>query len=289
MHLISNEIISIKIATKGAELQSIYHKQHQLEYIWNGDPVYWGKHSPILFPVVGELKDKTYQYNGKQYNLNRHGFAREMDFEVSEKTANAIAFVLRSNEETLADYPFDFVFSTRYTLLQNTMHIAFIVENMGDETMYFSVGAHPAFKVPLVEGTAFTDYQLLFEKEETTVRWPISKEGLIETEAKPFLQNENTIPLQKELFSADAIVFKDLRSSDITITSGKTLHGVQVSFKDFPYLAIWQAKGADFVCIEPWCGIADSVNATGKIEEKEGINSLKPSGKFEVSYSITVF
>ncbi|MCW3107140.1 MAG: aldose 1-epimerase family protein [Segetibacter sp.] len=289
MPSISNDTISIKVATKGAELQSIYHKQHKLEYMWSGDPAYWGKHSPVLFPIVGELKNKTYNYKGKQYNLNRHGFAREMEFEVTEQNESSITFSLKSNEETAEKYPFQFVFSIKYALTQNTLQISFIVENTGNETMFFSAGAHPAFKVPLIEGTNFEDYQLVFNEKEITGRWPISSEGLIETEFKPLLQNENMLPLKKELFSADAIVLKDLRSTSISITSPKTEHGLKVNFNGFPYLGIWETKGADFVCLEPWCGIADSVNASGNIEEKEGINTLEPSGRFEVSYTIEVF
>lgn len=289
MPSISNEILSIKVATRGAELQSIYHKQHQLEYMWSGDPAYWGKHSPVLFPIVGELKNNTYNYMGKTYTLSRHGFARDMEFAITEQTEHSITFSLKSNDETAQKYPFQFEFSVKYVLVQNALHISFIVQNQGEETMFFSVGAHPAFKVPLVEGTGFEDYQLVFNERETAGRWPISTEGLIKTEPTPLLQHENILPLRKALFSSDAIVLKNLQSTSLSIISPKTARGLQVDFKNFPYLGIWETKGADFVCIEPWCGIADSVNASGNIEEKEGINSLKPSAKFEVTYAIEVF
>lgn len=289
MPSISNDLISIKVATKGAELQSIYHKQNGLEYMWSGDPLYWSKHSPVLFPIVGELKDKTYHYNGRQYNLSRHGFAREMEFEVTGQTEDAITLSLKANEETAEKYPFEFIFSVRYGLIENIVQVAFEVENIGTDTMLFSVGAHPAFKVPLVEGTVYEDYQLVFNEKETLGRWPISADGLIETESKPLLENENVLPLKKELFSADAIVLKDLKSKSVSITSPKTEHGLEVNFENFPFLGIWETKGGDFVCIEPWCGIADSVNASGNLEEKEGINTLAPAEKFEVSYTIKIF
>jgi galactose mutarotase-like enzyme len=289
MPSISNDSISIKVATTGAELQSIYHKQHQLEYMWSGDPAFWGKHSPVLFPIVGELKNKTYNYNGKQYNLGRHGFAREMEFEVSEQRENSITFSLRSNEETAEKYPFQFIFLVRYTLHGNNLQIDFIVENTGADKMLFSVGGHPAFKVPLVEGTSYEDYQLVFNERETVRRWGISPDGLIEPHTTALLENENVLPLKKELFAADAIVLKDLRSKSVSITSTKTAHGLKVNFENFPFLGIWETKGGDFVCIEPWCGIADSVSASGNLEEKEGINTLMPGGKFEVSYTIELF
>jgi galactose mutarotase-like enzyme len=289
MPSISNDSISINVATRGAELQSIYHKQHQLEYMWNGNPEFWGKYSPILFPIVGELKNKTYQYNGKQYSLSRHGFAREAEFEVTAQNENSIIFSLQSNEQTTADYPFQFVFSVTYTLLENTLKIIFNVENTGSDKMLFSVGGHPAFRVPLIDGTSYEDYQLVFNEKETTGRWPVSSDGLIETSPQPLLENENVLPLKKELFAADAIVLKQLRSDTIAITSMATPHGIKVNFKDFPFLGIWAAKGADFVCVEPWCGIADSVDTSGNLEQKEGINALAPAEKFEVAYTIEVF
>ena len=289
MHSISNNYLSIQIDSKGAELQSLYHKRHNLEYMWSGDPAIWGKKSPVLFPIVGELKDKTYIYNGKNYNLSRHGFAREMEFEVTEQTDTSITFSIHSNEQTLSIYPFVFAFSVRYTLIENALQITYTIENRSNETLYFSVGGHPAFKIPLVDGTTYEDYHLVFNEEETAGRWPISPEGLIETTPTPLLKNESILPLRKELFSADALVFKDLKSTSVALKSAKTEHGLNVTFKDFPYLGIWETKGGDFVCIEPWCGIADSVNASGNLEEKEGINTLEPSGKFEVAYSIEVF
>jgi galactose mutarotase-like enzyme len=289
MPSISNDILSIDVQIKGAELQSIYHKQHQLEYMWSGDPLYWGKHSPVLFPIVGELKNKTYTYQGARYHLSRHGFARELDFEVTDQEENRITLSLKSNHQTLENFPFQFIFSITYSLNHDRLQVSFLVENTGEDTMFFSVGAHPAFKVPLVEGTSFEDYQLVFAQRETVGRWPITSAGLIDHEPKPLLENENVLPLKKELFASDAIVLKNLLSNSVSITSPKTEHGLSVNFEGFPYLGIWETKSGDFVCIEPWCGIADSVDASGKIEDKEGINSLPPTGKFEVSYSIQVF
>ena len=288
MHSISNNIISIEVSNRGAELQSLYHKQHGLEYMWNADPAYWAKKSPVLFPIVGGLKGNTYRYAGKDYKLNRHGFARESDFELTEKTNTSLTFSLASNEQTTLIYPFDFIFSVKYTLEENKLNVSFRVENTGEEAMFFSVGAHPAFAVPLVEGTSYEDYFLKFNEHETTERWTLSSEGLIE-KAVMFLHDQSTLPLKKELFYKDAIVFKDLRSSSITIASHKTPHGVKVIFNNFPYMGIWAAKDADFICIEPWCGIADSVHSSGNLEDKEGIISLAARQQFERTYSIEVY
>jgi galactose mutarotase-like enzyme len=176
-----------------------------------------------------------------------------------------------------------------YSLQENKLLVTFIVENTGSENLLFSVGAHPAFAVPLVEGTEYEDYYLKFNQIEDAGRWPLSSEGLVETSPTPLLKNENQLPLKKELFYKDAIVFKHLKSTAISIVSNKTPHGVRVDFTGFPYTGIWATKNADFVCIEPWCRIADSVNASGNLEEKEGINTLEPKGRFEIGYSIEVF
>jgi len=288
MHSISNSTLSIKVADKGAELQSIYSEQYEVEYMWSGDPAFWAKRSPVLFPIVGGLKNNTYTYKGTEYQLGRHGFARDNVFELVEKTNESLTFSLKSNGQTKAVYPFDFVFTVRYTLQENKLQVTFIVQNKGSENLLFSVGAHPAFRVPLVEGTAYEDYYLQFNKAEDAGRWPLSPGGLVETTTTPLLKNEDKLPLQKQLFYKDAIVFKHLKSDAISIGSDKTPRGIAVQFTGFPYIGIWAAKDADFVCIEPWLGIADSVNTSGNLEDKEGIITLE-TDRFEASYSIEVF
>jgi len=285
---ISNNHLSVTVVSKGAELQSIYGKQNSIEYMWSGDPAYWGKKSPVLFPTVGELKNQAYTYNGQQYKLSRHGFARELEFELTQHSEDSLMFSLKHDEQTLAIYPFEFLFSVKYTLVENLLQVSYIVENKGNQTMYFSVGGHPAFKVPLVEGTTYEDYRLVFNKNETASRHLLSADGLIEDRTSPLLHNENVLPLTKELFANDAIVLKELASTSVSIKSTKTSHSVTVGFEGFPYLGIWEGKGGDFVCIEPWCGIADSVNASGRLEEKEGINRLQPAEIFVASFTIAV-
>jgi galactose mutarotase-like enzyme len=289
MHSISNETLLIKVADKGAELQSIYHKQHELEYMWSGDPASWPKKSPVLFPIVGELKNHTYSYKGKEYQLGRHGFARENNFALVEETGQSLTFSLKSNEQTKASYPFDFEFSVKYSLQENKLKVTFIVENTGLEPLLFSVGAHPAFAVPLVKETNYNEYYLEFNRPEEAGRWPLTSEGLIQTLPTPLLKNTNKLPLKKELFYKDAIVLKQLQSDSISLLSDKTDRGIKVQFKGFPYVGIWATKDADFVCIEPWCGIADSENTAGNLEEKEGINTLGIKETFQVAYTIELF
>ncbi|WP_298733486.1 aldose 1-epimerase family protein [uncultured Chitinophaga sp.] len=286
---LSNERLSITIAEKGAELQSLTRKDLQLEYLWSGDAAFWGKKSPVLFPVVGGLKNNSYTYDGTAYTLGRHGFARDMVFTVAEQTANSIRFLLTDNADTKKVYPFPFHFEVAYTLDDNRLTVTYRVRNTGNEDMFFSVGGHPAFRVPLAAGTSYADYYLQFNREETAGKWPLSAEGLIERSTQPLLDHTQRLPLKKDLFYADALVLKHLASDAVTLKSDATPHGLEFHFSGFPYLGIWAAKDADFVCIEPWCGIADHVDASGQLTEKEGINQLQAGGLFERSWQVVLF
>ena len=284
MFSIENDDLVVAINPKGAEIQSIYHKQTKLEYMWSGDPAFWGKKSPILFPIVGTLKNDTYYYEEKPYKLSRHGFARDMEFEVLPQEKNSIIFLLRSNDASFQNFPFHFELRIVYTLHENAIQVGYNVSNTSNHEMYFSVGGHPAFKVPLVSDFNYEDYYLEFNEEETKPRWPISKDGLIESNPEPLLQQTNILPLSKQLFLKDAIVMKNLTSSIVSLKSDKSPHGLDFDFGNFPYLGIWAAKNADFVCIEPWCGIADSVNTNQQLINKEGINKLNAGEIFERSW-----
>lgn len=289
MNILENELLAVSIAAKGAELQSITHKQYGLEYMWNGDPAFWGKKSPVLFPVVGGLKNNQYQYKGKSYSLGRHGFARDRNFTVIQESSNHIRFTLEADDESRKVYPFDFRFSLIYILNDNRLTVTYEVENTGTEPLLFSVGAHPAFAVPLTKETDFTDYYLQFSDVETTGKWPLSADGLIENASIPFLQQTSRLPLTKELFYGDALVFKQLRSNSIAILNNHNQHGLKLGYEGFPYMGIWSSRDANFVCIEPWCGIADHVTASGELSEKEGINQLVAGKSFLRSWYIEVF
>ncbi|HLY69095.1 MAG TPA: aldose 1-epimerase family protein [Puia sp.] len=287
MFTIENDLLKVNLSAKGAELQSIAHKTHLLEYLWGGDPAFWAKKSPILFPIVGTLRNDKYFYQGRAYTLGRHGFARDMEFEISEQTSVSISFLLQSNEATLQHFPFHFELIIKYSIQKNELTVAYTVKNFAEKKLYFSIGGHPAFKVPLVGGTGYGDYFLEFNKDEILPRWPISPEGLIEKTPEPLLQSGNILWLTKELFNKDALVFKHPLSSMVSLLSNKTEHGLHFEFSGFPYLGIWAAKNADFVCIEPWCGIADSIDSDQQIINKEGINILKADEVFERRWTVT--
>jgi galactose mutarotase-like enzyme len=289
MIILENDTLKVTVNPKGAELTSIFHKQKLLEYMWQADPAFWGKHSPVLFPIVGTLKGDTYNYKGESYHLGRHGFAREMTFSVEEQTKSSAVCSLSATEETLQKYPFAFRVTITYSITDAQLQITYKVYNDGDEPMFFSVGGHPAFKVPLAENTVYEDYYLEFDQEEDAGRWPISKDGLIELHPEPMLNKTSKLPLTKTLFQSDALVFKHLKSSTIKLKSDKTAEGFTFHFPGFPYLGIWAAKNADFVCIEPWCGIADSVNSTQDFTKKEGTEELSSQAFFERTWSVHLF
>jgi len=286
---LSNEKLSVTIAEKGAELQSVIRKDLQLEYMWSGDPAFWGKKSPVLFPVVGGLNNNSYTYEGKSYSLGRHGFAREMVFEVTAQTDSRITLTLTDNEATWKVYPFHFRFHIHYAIAEEQLTVIYEIENTGKSDLLFSVGGHPAFKVPLVAGTAFEDYYLYFSEEEHAGKWPLSPAGLIENTPVPSLEHTHTLPVNKPLFYKDALVFKELASTKVTLKNDATPHGLEMDIEGFPYLGIWSAKDADFVCIEPWCGIADHEGTNGKLEDKEGIERLSPDGKFKRDWKVVFF
>ena len=289
MITLENENIKVAVKTKGAELDSLYSKDTNLEYLWNGDPKFWNKKSPILFPIVGTLKQNTYFYNNKAYILSRHGFARDMEFAVTAQSELSATFSLTDDENTLRIFPFPFSLDVTYSIDANNLHVQYRVTNTGRDNMYFSIGAHPAFRVPLEKKRVYDDYFFEFEQIEDGYRWLISSEGLIEPNTVPFLINNNKLPITRELFSKDAVVFKYLNSTKVKLKSNKSKHGLELSYPGFPFIGLWAAPGADFVCIEPWCGIADATTSKQELINKEGINLLTPSQVFERTWSVNLF
>jgi galactose mutarotase-like enzyme len=287
--VLENHILKVSVHEKGAELFSVFNKKTKLEYMWSGDPAFWGKTSPVLFPIVGALKKDSYFFNGKSYSLPRHGFARDRVFEVESKTIDQVVFRIESGIETLNKFPFSFSLRIIYQIKDNSLTVSYDVVNEGGQMMHFSLGAHPAFKVPLVDTTRYEDYYLEFNSTENAPAWAISPEGLIANSTTPVLQNTSRLPLRKELFYEDALVFKNLKSDSITLKSALHQHGLDFAFAGFPFFGIWAAKGADFVCLEPWCGIADPIDHNQHLESKEGIQHLEPGNSWSRNWSIKCF
>ncbi len=278
---ISNSTLKASIKHAGAELFSIKDNQNN-EYIWEGNPDFWGKHSPVLFPIVGTLKNNTYRINGKEYHLPRHGFARDMEFDLIEKTENKAIFSLKSSEETLQKYPFEFELQLIYTLNESSLDLEYKVINKGKEKMPFSIGAHPAIAVP----GNFEDYAFEFEKEEI-LKYYLLENDLISSKTKILETKDNLVPLNYELFKNDALIFKTLESKSLTILKDLKPY-VKVDYKDFPSLGIWTKENAPFVCIEPWLGYSDTDENSGDLYEKEGILTLEENKDFQAKFSITI-
>lgn len=289
MAKLENDRLKVSVNAKGAELDSLFLKDTNTEYLWSGDPKFWSKKSPLLFPIVGTLKQNTYHYNNKAYNLPRHGFARDTEFSLTDHTDVSATFTLSETEQTLANYPFPFRLDVVYSIKATTLYVNYKVTNTGSDNMYFSIGAHPAFRLPLEEKLSYDDYFFEFEQIEDGYRWLISSEGLIEPTTVPFLINTNVLPITKELFRKDAIVFKYLNSTHVSLKSNKSKHGVEVNYPGFPFIGLWAAPDADFVCIEPWCGIADATTSNQRFINKEGINLLTPSQVFERTWNVRLF
>ena len=289
MHFLENDFLKIEVSAKGAELQRLFHKVHQLDYLWNGDPAFWSKHAPVLFPIVGTLKENTYYYQGKPYKMGRHGFARDKDFILEKQSSTELIFLLHSDVETKKVYPFDFEFRIRYSLDGNELSTEYLVKNTGSSLLLFSVGGHPAFRLPLTPDTVFSDYYLRFDEKENLSRWPVSSDGLIETQPIPLLNDTDRLNLLKPLFYQDALVFKYPASSEISVLSAKTSHGICFQMGEFPFLGIWSFKDANFLCLEPWCGIADPVNSNQRLENKEGIEKASPGTMFSRQWRVRLF
>lgn len=279
---LQNKYLTASIYLKGAELFSLKNKTSNREYIWEGNPAYWGKHSPILFPIVGTLKDNKYSYNNQSYSLPRHGFARDMEFKVISSTSEMIIFSLQSNEETKLTYPFEFELQIRYTLEKNNLNITYKIINKSNEIMPFSIGAHPAFALP----KKFSSYALEFEFQEELNSYTLENDLLSDSIIK-IPMKEKKLPLTYDLFKKDALIFKDLKSKSITILEEQDPI-VKFHFKDFKNFGIWTKIEATFICLEPWLGYSDLVTSNGNLEDKEGIKRIPMYETFDCNFTIEI-
>ena len=278
---LSNSQISVAIKTLGAELCSIKNKLNR-EFMWEGNPDFWGKHSPVLFPIVGTLKNNTFYHNDTKYTLTRHGFARDMEFELIEKTEDSATFSIQSNSATLLNYPFEFELQIQYKLINTTVEIDYKVVNKDNSEIPFSIGAHPAFALP----SNFEDYSLDFEKVEP-LEYTLLENDLVSQQTEKIHTNTNRVPLTYELFKRDALIFKKLQSNSLTIIEEEKPI-LKVHFQDFPSLGIWTKVGAPFICIEPWFGYSDTTKSNGNLFEKEGVIVLEANANFQAKFSIEI-
>ena len=277
-----NGNIEITVESKGAELKALL--KDGKEFMWNADAKYWAKSSPVLFPFVGGCKEGKYTYKGIEYPMGRHGFARDNEFELVEIGENNLKFSYKSNEESLKVYPFNFEFIINYVITADGVNLEYEVFNKEDGEMYFNLGTHPAF---MASEFPVTDYYLEFSEPETLDLYTLV--GLtVAKETKPFLKNEKVIKITEDLFKDDALVFKGHKSEYLSLKNVNNSEEVKVSLKDFTWLGIWAPPGAPFVCLEPWCGVADMEDHNGDLTKKEAVNKLEKGGSFKRVMEIIV-
>ena len=289
IYTLENQHLKISLSNHGGELHSIKGKKDNTEFLWSGDEAYWKYHAPILFPIVGKVFNGKYSVDGKTYELPQHGLARVRDFEMIEQTKNSISFELKYSEDTLKVYPFKFSLIIKYTLNDINLSIDYIVKNLDNKEMYFSIGAHPAFMCP-IENDKFDDYYFEFNEKENASIMQLVGPGYFSKEEKPYLKDENIINLSTDLFKNDALVFKNLKSNKISLKSKNHKKYLEFDFGEFPYLGLWtKDTGAPFVCIEPWFGHADFDGFNEEFKDKAAIQSLMPNKEFHCNYNISFF
>ena len=288
-HTISNSQLEVQVLTTGTEICSIQSKKTGTEFMWNADPAIWRSHAPVLFPAIGSFKNDSCTIDGKAYSIPKHGFIRHNeDIQIIDRTETALHFQLEYSQKTLAVFPYRFRFNISFQLQDNKLVVSHKVENLDDKEIYFSLGAHPAFKCPIHEGEKYSDYYLQFGETEYASRTLLSEEGLITDRTDLILDNVNTLNLTPTLFNQDALIFKKLKSKKVSLKSRKSNQVLTVSFSDFNYLGIWAKPNAPFVCIEPWLGIADHENTDGDYLKKDGLIRLPKGDFFEASYGIEI-
>ena len=293
---ISNGSLTASIDTMGAQLMSL--RKGESEYLWQGDSNWWPRRAPILFPIVGVLKDSKAESAEGTITLARHGLARLNQFEVVEQSASSVTLKLQSTEETRKSYPYDFELKLIFSVAGDTLTQTYEVTNPANVVLPFTLGAHPAFNIPIpgVEAASLDQYHLLFTRSWTSFGPSITDEGLCDYKTpQRLIVNSDTLPLSWELIDREkTITLEDVPDRRITLaTSTEThseAHGIQMDFEGFDYLGIWSAApGCPFVALEPWCGIADTVDCDGIFEHKPGIMCLEPEQSITKTLSVKVF
>lgn len=289
LYHIINDHLMLTVAAEGAELRSVLEHGTMREYLWSGHPDFWGRRSPILFPFVGSLKNKSYTYEDTVYPMSQHGFARDMTFERLEHSETSIWFRLKSNEATYAKYPFHFSLRVGYELIDRKVIVRWEVENTDKKEMHFSIGAHPAFLRPMDEDFYPKNCYLSFDdSKKALLRNRISKRnGLLEEENIPLSLQDGYLLLDEDLFEQDALIFEGGQAHKVSLLDHKKEPMVTVSF-DAPLFGVWAPNlpNVPFVCIEPWYGRCDSTDFDGSLAERAYTNTLEPGGTFRAQYEI---
>ena len=290
MKTLSNDLLTIQVSPHGAELSSIVANATGKEYLWQADPAFWKRHSPVLFPIVGSLWNNEYRHNGITYPLSQHGFARDKDFELIKETETELRFKLTENEDTLKLYPFPFYLEIGYRLAGNQIEIVWVVKNIGSEELHFQIGAHPAFYYPSYNENSEKRGFFAFDRTERLKYKLIQEKGCIGNQEYPLpLDKEGLLPLDTQTFDKDALVLENRQVKRVDLLNQNGSSYLTVYFTA-PVVGLWSppAKNAPFVCIEPWYGRCDRVNYTGEYKDRNWMQHLQPGETFNASYLVEI-
>lgn len=280
---IKSKELTVEISTLGAELRRIYDTKGT-EFLWDGNPEFWTGRAPILFPICGGLKNGKYSYSGKEYQLTKHGFARRSEFETEAVDESSAVFLLKSNAETKASYPFDFEFRVSYKLKGRSLSVKYSVTNPSDGEILFSFGSHEAYACP----DGIENYEIVFEKEENLDSLCIV-DNLLTGESVPIIKNETTLPLDYKYFEIDALCFKDIKSRKVSLNHKLSDRKTVIEFDNFEYFLLWTKPKAGYLCIELNAGIDDIVGSSYELSEKAGIIRLNGKETFELNHVISFY
>lgn len=286
MYKIENKDLVVTIDEHGAEMKSIRYKGK--EYLWEGDAKYWGRQAPNLFPFVGKLKEDHYFYQGKEYHQTQHGFARDLDFEVVEQSQEKIVLRLTETPQTLAHFPFRFIFEVSYELEAAAVRVMYHVVNPEKTKLYFSVGAHPGFKLP---DERKGKNKVVFETENEKTFVPVKlPEVLLDYDHRK-ISNTAELILEKETFRNGVLVYETNGKTKVTLKDAANQAVVSVRYTNMSYFGLWSTypEQAPFLCIEPWCGVADTVDSEEELTKKLGIQTLNAGEEFSCSYEISLY
>lgn len=279
------------VTTKGGELIS-FKDEEGIERIWQGDPEYWTGRNPLLFPVVGNLKEGKIKINGETYSMNRHGFAREREFIITEQAEDHVVMELRADEDTLKKYPFNFKLQVCHRLEDSGFVTSFEIVNLDKREMPFCIGAHTAFCCPVFADETFEDYDIVFDEKEQADSLLLNSDGYIQKgKTVPFLRDSDRFALNYEPFEKmDTVIFSGLKSTGVSLKHRLKGHGVHMDFEGFPFMAFWTkgAQRAPFICIEPWHGCAALEDEDGDFKHKEACICLQPGERKEFLYKVKI-
>lgn len=284
---LKSESMEIRILAKGAELQSVRNTEG-FEYLWQADPELWPRRAPVLFPVVGRLKENRYEFGGGRYTMNQHGFARDLDFVCLHQSEQELSFELCHSENTLKIFPFRFSFQTGYRLDGNTLHCLYEVKNTGKEKLYFSLGAHPGFRLSASQENFRA--KLFFDTDQLKVS--LLSEGLLSNEKRVLILQGKELELTPALFAEDALVMEDAQINRVRLLMSPEGRGLELNCENWPFFGIWSKPGQEqlkFVCLEPWYGVADSLDSNFAFDQKRGILQLEAGALFRAGFRIRFF